>query len=144
MNLDTNKVQYYTYNDGSDVEIRAIANDNTNDRLLIGDNAGFVRVIESSSYTKDGSTAIPFSIQGKDMTLQTHKHFPRWVKYDVDASLATSCVGSLILDDAVHQTHTITGTRDTRRRLVTTGNGSRASVRIAGSGPVSIYLAEAE
>lgn len=144
MNLDTNRVQYYTYNDGSAIEIRAVANDNTNGRLLIGDGTGFVRVIESASYTQDQSTDIEFSIQSKDFTRQTFKHFPKWVKYDVDASLATSCVGSLVLDDAVHQTHTITGVRQTKRRLVGTGNGNRASIRISGSGPVSIYLAEAE
>jgi len=143
-NLDTNRLQYYTYNDGSAVEIRAIATDHTNKRLLIGDNTGYIRVIESTSYTSDSGTAIGFEVQSKDYLLQTRKHFPRWAKHDVDASSATSCSGALILDGVVHHTHIITGNRDTRRRLVGEGNGNKAAIRISGSGPVSIYAAEFE
>jgi len=144
MNLETNKLAYYLYNDGSNVEIRTITEDTENDRLLVGDNAGFVRVIESPADTDDSGTSIGWEIQSKDFTLQTRKNFPRWVKYDVDATDATSVTGKVILDDVVHHTHTITGKRLTDRRLVGTGNGNRVATRIAGSGPAIIYAAELE
>ena len=140
MNLETGRIAYYEY----PFEIRALADDYTNKRLIIGDDEGYVRVIEGPSYTDDSGTAISFEIQSKDFWLQTRKHFPRWVKYDVDASDATSCTGKLLLDGAVHQSHTITGNRNTNRRLVETGNGNTAAVRITGSGPVSIFAAEFE
>lgn len=144
MNLDTGRIAYYTYDDGSAVEISAIQTDVQNKRLLIGDNSGYVRVIESTSYTDDSGSAIEFELQSKDYGLQTRKHFPRWNKYDVDASSATSCTGALILDGDIHHSHEITGNRDTRRRLVGTGNGNRAAIRISGSGPVSIWSSESE
>lgn len=143
-NLDTTRLAYYTYNDGATVEIRAIAADTTNKRIVVGDTSGYVRVIESPSYTDDSGTAISFEVQSKDYLLQTRRHFPRWCKYDVDASKADSCTGELILDGEVHQTHVITGNRDTRRRLVGEGNASRAAVRISGQGQVSIFAIEFE
>jgi len=144
LNLDTNRLVYFIYNDGSDIEIRTIVVDETNDRLLVGDNTGFVRVIEDTSQTTDSSTAISWEIQSKDFTLQTRAHFPRFVKYDVDASGATSVTGALLLDGVIHQSHTITGDRSTKRRLVTTGNGKRSANRISGTGPATIYAAESE
>jgi len=144
MNLDTNRLAYYQYSDGTVVQIRAIATDETNNRLLIGDSSGYVRVIESPSYTADSSAAISWEVQSKDYMLSTRKHFPRWSKYDVDASGATTCTGEFLLSGAVHQSHTITGNRDSRRRLIGTGNGNRAAIRISGTGPVTIYAVEAE
>ena len=140
VSLETNKLVYYTY----DVEISAVANDNANERLLVGDSAGFVRVIESTSHTTDAGTAISWELQSKDYGLQTRKHFPRWVKYDIDASSAVSVTGQYILEDEVHHSHTITGSRNTRRRLIGEGNGNRAAIRISGSGPATIYSVEAE
>ena len=140
-NLDTNKLVYFIYNDGSDVEIRTATVDETNNRLLIGDNSGFVRVIES---TADTGTAISWEVQSKDFTLQTRKHFPRWTKYDVNVPSGSTCSGELLLDGAVHHTHTITGDRKTNRRLVTTGNGNKSAIRISGTGPAIIYAAESE
>lgn len=139
-NLDTQRLAYYTY----DVAIRTLTTDHTNKRLLIGDSSGYVRVIENPSYTDDSGTAISWEVQSKDYELQTRKHFPRWTKWDVDASNATTCTGSVILDGAVHHSHTITDARNTRRRLVGTGNGNKVALRIAGTGPVSIYAAELE
>jgi hypothetical protein len=140
MNLETMRTSFYEYG----FEISAIATDETNKRLLTGDLTGFVRVIENPTYTDDSGTAIEYEVQSKDFTLQTRKHFPRWVKYDVDASAADTCTGALILEDAVHASHPITGNRQTRRRLVEVGNGNRAAIRISGTGPVSIYAAESE
>jgi hypothetical protein len=144
LNLDTGKVAYYVYNDGADVQIRTITTDDTNSRLLIGDNTGYIRVIESPSYTDDSGVAIPFDVKSKDFLLSTRSHFPRHVWYDVEASNAESVTGELYLDGEVHQTHTITGSRVIRRRLVDTGNGSRAAVRIHGSGPAAIFVTEFE
>lgn len=143
-NLETKQVEYYIYNDGSDVEISTIATDEVNNRLLLGDSTGYVRAAEVPSYTDDSGTAISWDIQSKDFGLQTRRQFPRWVKYDVDASSATSATGEMILDGASHQSHTITGNRVTKRRLVTTGNGRRAAIRISGSGPATVYAAESE
>jgi hypothetical protein len=143
-NLQTNRIAYYTYNDGSDIEIRAIANDLKNERIIAGDSTGFLRVLEDKSVTTDSGTAVSWEVQSKDYTLQTRKHFPRWVKYDVDASSADSVTGALILDGVVHQSHTITGDRQTKRRLVETGNGNKAAVRISGEGSATIFAAEFE
>jgi len=144
MNLDTNKLAYFIYNDGSDVEIRTATVDETNNRLLIGDNTGFIRQVESTADTDDSGTAIPFEIQSKDFSLQTRAHFPRWLKYDVDASSATTCSGQLFLDGTSHHTHTVTGDRLTKRRLIGTGNGNKAAIRISGTGPATVYAAELE
>lgn len=144
VNLESNKVAYFTYDDGSPVEISTIANDNENQRLLIGDASGFVRVIESTSNTSDSGNAISWELQSKDYTLQTRKHFPRWIKYDVDASQAGSVTGKYLLEGEVHHSHIITGNRNTRRRLVEAGNGNRAAIRISGSGPATVYAVEAE
>lgn len=144
MNLETNKLQYFIYNDGLDVEIRTVTVDETNNRLLVGDNTGFVRVIESKSDTDDSGTAIAYEIQSKDFTLQTRKHFPRFVKYDIEVLSGSTCTGELLLDGVVHQSHTITGDRITKRRLVETSNGDRAANRISGTGPVTIYAVESE
>lgn len=144
LNLQTGKLNYYLYNDGANVEIRAITWDSTNKRILVGDNTGYVRVIESPSNSDDSGTAISWEIQSKDFTLPTRAHFPRFVKYDVDASSATSVTGTLLLDGVSHQTHTITGDRITKRRLVGTGNGNKAALRISGSGPATVHTAEFE
>lgn len=140
LNLETNKLNYFSYG----VEVRSVTTDNTNKRFLIGGHDGFVRVIESTAYTTDAGADISWETQSKDFELQTRKHFPRWVKWDVDASNATTCTGSLLLDGVVHQTHTITGNRNTNRRLVGTGNGNKSAFRLSGTGVVSIYAAEGE
>ncbi|KKL15714.1 hypothetical protein LCGC14_2502850, partial [marine sediment metagenome] len=144
LNLNSNKLQYFIYNDGSDVQVSTATVDETNDRLLIGDTSGFVRVIENTSYTDDSGTAISWEVQSKDFTLQTRKHFPRFMKYDVEVPSGSICNGELILDGAVHHTHVITGSRQTNRRLVGTGNGNKSATRISGTGPVTVYAAESE
>ena len=144
LNMGTRRINHYSYNDGTDIEIRAIQTDHTNNRLLVGDGTGFVREIEDTASTDDSGTAISYSLQSKEFTLPTRKHFPRFMKYDVDASSATTCTGELLLDGAVHHTHTITGNRLTKRRLVGAGNGNKAAIRISGTGPASIYTAELE
>ena len=140
-NLDNKRTSYMTH----PFELRAVAVDHNNDRLVAVDSGGYVWHLEDPAMEDDNDTDISWEVQSKDFTLQTRRHFPRWVKYDVDAS-DTSCVatGSLIMDGSVHQTHTITGDRTTKRRLVTTGNGKKVSVKISGTGPVEIYAVEGE
>lgn len=141
LNLDNVKATYYTHPS----EIRTIAVDDENNRLVAADVAGYVWHLEDPASEDDDGTAISWEVQSKDFTLQTRAHFPRWVKYDVDASHADcTATGSLMLDGTAHQTHTITGDRLTTRRLVATGNGRRASIKISGTGPVEIYAAEGE
>jgi hypothetical protein len=139
-NLDNKRTSYYHY----DNEVRTLCWDRTNDRLLAGDNSGYVWVLEDADQTTDDSTAISWEIESKSFTLPTRRHFPRWAKYDVDASSATTATGELILDGTSHQSHTLSSDRDTKRRLITTGNGKRCSVRVSGTGPVEIYSVEFE
>lgn len=146
LNLDTGRIAYHEYNDGSVVSIRCITTDKTNNRLLVGDTSGYVRVIENKSVTTDSGTDISWECQSKDFLLQTRAHFPRWNRYDIDASSATSCTATTYLDDEELTTHTITGSRSSNKklRLLDTGNGNRASVKLSGSGPISIYAVEGE
>jgi len=139
-NLDTMRTSYYTYGR----EIRTVVMDEYNSRLLAGDNSGYIWKLEDSSVTTDDGTAISWEVESKVFTLQTRRHFPRWCKYDVDASNSTTATGQLILDNSVHQSHTLSEDRNVRKRLVVTGNGKRGSIRLSGTGPVSIYATETE
>lgn len=143
-NLDNGRAVYYEYDDGSVISIRCLTTDNTNNRILAGDTSGFVRVLENKSVTTDSGEAISWEAQSKDFELQTRAHFPRWNKYDIDASSATTCTATLLLDGSEHQAHTISGNRDTTLRLISTGNGKRTAINLAGTGPVSIYAVELE
>jgi len=140
-NMDNQRTSYYTH----PYELRAVSVDHEKDRIVAADTGGYIWHLEDPTREDDDGTDISWETQSKDFTLQTRAHFPRWVKYDIDAS-DTSCVatGELIMDGASHQSHTITGDRTTKRRLVTTGNGKRVSVKISGTGPVEIYAAEGE
>ncbi len=138
--LDNKRTSYFTWG----VEISAVAVDETNDRLLGGDENGFVWVLEDTSATQDEDVDVAWELESKDYTLQTRPHFPRFVKYDVDASSATSVTGYLKLDGTTHQSHTLTGNRVVKRRLVTTGNGNKCALGVSGSGPATIYAIESE
>lgn len=145
LNVTSGKTSYYKY----PFEVREACVDDYNDRLLIADTSGYIWKIEDPEYTTDyisvsSNTAIAWESESKEFTLQTRAHFPRWCKYDVDAARATTAYGYMLLDGATHQTHTLNGDRLTRKRLVETGNGKRASVRIGGTGPVEIYACEFE
>jgi hypothetical protein len=140
-NLDNNRVSYFAWS----TPIRTVCVDKYNNWLLGADTSGYIWHLENEAATKDNTTAISWELESKDFTLQTRAHFPRWVKYDVDASDSDcSATGTLLLDDVSQQTHTITGDRTTRRRLVETGNGEGCSMRVSGSGPVKIYKVESE
>jgi hypothetical protein len=145
--LSEKKVGYYTRGE----EINAVAIDNYNNRLLACDNSGYVWEIECKTVMEDDGTAVEWEVQSKDFTLQTRRHFPRWVKYDINSSEAGTAYGGLLLDasknldlDQAHQVHTLSDNRDTRRRLVDAGNGRRCSLAAWGSGPIEIYAMESE
>lgn len=144
LNLDTNRTSYFTYDDGTPIQIRCLVNDVTNSRILAADTSGYIRKLEDKSVTTDSGEAIDWEVQSMDYTLQTRRHFPRWAKYDVDASSATSCTGEIIVDGATVQSHTISGSRNVRYRHITTCNGKRCAIRISGSGPATVYAAELE
>ena len=109
-----------------------------------GDTSGFVWYLENTSATDDAGTVISWEIESKAFSLSTRAHFPRWVKYDVDASGATTATGELMLNGSSHQSHTLSADRETTRRLVVTGNGERLSNKITGTGAVTIYAVESE
>lgn len=139
-NTDNNRPTYYKW----DLQISAPCYDKTNERFLACDALKIVRVMEDRDETQDDGSDIEWEIESKDFMLQTRAHFPRWIKYDVDASDASSVEGKIILQGETHQTHTITGERNTRYRLIETGNGKRCSLRITGTSTAKIYAAEME
>ena len=141
MSLDAGHISYFNYNDA---ELSTITRDQLNNRLLVGDYTGFIKQIEVDTDTTDDGTDISWEVQSKDFYLQTRAHFPRYIKYDVDASSAASATGTYLLDDVAIQTHTLSSARNTNRRLIATGNGRRAAIKISGTGIISIYSAEAE
>ncbi len=137
-NTDSLRSYYYKY----DRALTSPAVDYTNDRFICGDFANTIRVIEDPTVTTDVGNNIDWEIQSEDYTLQTEKHFPKWVKYDIDVSDASSVTGSLVVDNSVHHIHDITASRKNKRRLVDTTNGNRIAVRLNGTGKASIFAAE--
>lgn len=138
-NIDNGKWEYRVY----DQPLTCPCVDHTNKRFLAGTNDGYVRVIEDRQMTTDAGTSFAWEAQSKDFTLQTRAHFPRFIKYDVEGT----ATGELLLDDVVHQTHSLSTDRATRYRLVKTGNGNRASVRVSGdssTGSATVYAVEFE
>ena len=129
----------------ADVEFICGTVDEENNRLLLCDSAGYVWHMESSAVSEDNEVAINWECESKEFTLQTRSHFPRWAKWDVDASDEDcTATGTIYLDGSSQQTHSLTEDRNTKRRLIATGNGKRMSLKMHGSGPVEIYAVEAE
>lgn len=138
--LNSRRIMYYYFGR----EFTCICHDTYNDRLLAADASGFIWHLENDESILDETAAISWEIESQEFTLQTRAHFPRWVKYDIDAASATSATGAIILDGATHQQHTLSKNRNTKRRLIKTGNGSRCSMRVSGTGPIEIYAIESE
>lgn len=138
MDLASKRIVHHSYSS----LMKTAAFDLTNNRLLTGDTDGYIWEIEKSDLTDDDGTAIAWQLQSKNYN-QYYKYFPRYAKYDVSVISGTA-YGYVLLNDTVKQTHTITGDRNTRKRLVTGCTGDRLAVRLSGSGRVQIYGAEIE
>lgn len=122
-----------------------VGRDEVADTLLVLADDGKIWEIENKNNPdRDGDAPITWEIQTKDFTLQTRLHYPRWNKYDIDATEADEVYADCYLDGAIVHTHRITGARDTRRRLLPICNGNRYSVKLRGSGVVAIYALESE
>ena len=136
----TNRWSYYKY----PTEFVYAITDKFNNRVLAITVDGYVWMLEDRNWVNDNNTSISWEVETKAFILQTRRHFPRWTKYDVNASEADLVQGINLLSGTVVQTHFLTGNRDTRRRLITLGNGNRFSIRLSGDGPVKIYAVESE
>ena len=136
-NIDNQRTTYYKW----DQKIVAPAYDDTNKRLLAGTAGNRVRVMEDRSANSDDGAVIAWESESKEFTLQTRRHFPRWVKYDIFGSTAE---GELIIDGTDHQTHSSVGGRVTRRRLIKTENGRRCQIRVTGTGTSGVRMVEME
>jgi hypothetical protein len=141
------RMGYYTRTEN----VNCVGIDYYNDRLISCDNDGYVSEIEAKTVSTDNGNDFNWEVQSKDFTLQTRRHFPRWVKYDVNAVGAVTAYGGLVLDSMpgqdltqAHHVHTLSENRKTRRRLVDVGNGRRCSLAAWGSGPIEIYSMESE
>ncbi len=134
------KLSYYAY----PFEIVNVCDDRYAHRLLALSSTGSLLQLENPAVQNDIGVSIDWEIETKQFELQTRKHYPRWNKYDVDASAAVSATAGSYLNDALVKQHSITGDRVTRRRLLPIANGNRFSVRVAGTGPVEIYAIESE
>lgn len=144
LSIEDSRLSYYEYLSGTDaLELSAVAYDETNSRMLAADSNGYIRQIEDSTKDSDSGTAISWEVQGKAFTMATRRHFPRWIKYDVEV-VDGSATGSVILDGEVIQNHWIGGNRDTKRRLITGNNGKLVQSRITGTGKSKIYGTEME
>jgi len=139
LDMDNKKITHYDYG----VEFSAACVDYTNDKLYACDSTGYIWELEAESATTDNAVAIDWQIQSKVFSDTLYKYFPRYAKYDVDVVSGTA-YGYILLNETVKQTHTITGSRLTKKRLVTHCTGDRLSLRLAGSGISSIYGAEVE
>ena len=137
-NTDQQKWTYYEY----DQQLTAPAFDDTNKRFLVGTADKNIRQIEDVTSSDDAGNSISFEVQSKDFTLQTRRHFPRWIKYDVE--LTNNLTATVKLDGVNHQNHTLSQDRRTKRRLVKTGNGRRLAINISGTGTASIFAVEAQ
>jgi hypothetical protein len=138
LDLASKRIVHHSYA----ATMKTAAYDHTNKRILTGDTSGYVWEIEKVELTNDNGTDIAWEIQSKNFN-QYYKYFPRYAKYDVKVN-GGSATGYILLNDTVKQSHTITGDRISRKRLVAGCTGERLAVRLSGSGSVQIYGAEIE
>jgi len=139
--LRTGKSVHYDY---GGTAFPCVTVDEENDRLLAVDTSGYVWVLEDSTVTDDDGTAISWQIESKTFSDQLRKYFPRYARYDVNLGTDAAATGYILLNGTSQQSHSLSTSRRTKKRLVAGGNGDRLTLRITGTGPVSIYAAEAE
>jgi len=139
MNLATKRTVHYSF----PFEVRGVCVDGKNRRLLGADERGYVHHLDDSTAKSDHGTEIAWQIETKEFG-GLRKYFPRYARYDVKLDSGAIASGSVLLDGNVEQTHALTESRQTRKRLIRTCAGDRLSVRISGTGRVDIYGAEVE
>lgn len=137
-NLSTNKTVHHDYSK----VFRCVAVDKANDRLLAVDDSGYIWHIEDEGAIRDDTTNISWQIESKAFSDQLYKYFPRSAKYDVDVAEGATANGYILLGDEIKQTHVLSGSRNTKKRLITPCTGDRLGVRISGTGPVTIMEVE--
>jgi hypothetical protein len=134
--LGTKKVEHFEYG----IAFSAVCVDETNDRILAADTSGYVWVLEDATVTTDNGTEISWDWQTGEASDQVRMFFPRSSKYDV--TVGGTATAQVILDGSSIQSHTLTGSRNTTKRLVTGNNGHRLQSRIYGTGAVDIWAVE--
>lgn len=134
IDLQTTKVSHIQY----PYEISCVAIDYSNRRLLAGTLDGDIYELEKFGATQDDTTNITWQVQTKDF-IQFEQYFPKWARYDVELGTGATCTGSILLADAIKQYHTVSLSRNRKKRLITSCTGPRLAVRLSGAGPVSIY-----
>jgi len=138
INLLTNKTVHYDYSQ----TFRCVTVDRANNRLLAVDNSGYIWQIEDTDRSDDYGTAISWQIQSKSFSDRLYKYFPRSAKYDVELVNGGTCNGYILLSDEIKQTHSITSSRNTRKRLITGCTGDSLSIRLSGTGGIKIREVE--
>lgn len=136
LDLGTKRVEHFDYGQ----EFSAVCIDETNGRILAADDAGYLWILEDG--TTDNAVAISWDWQSAEVSDQVRIYMPRSAKYDVEVGGAATA--QVILDGSSIQSHTLTGSRVTTKRLITGDNGKRLQSRIYGTGAVSIYGLELE
>ena len=139
-NMATGRSEHISYA----FQIGAATVDSVNNRILGLDSLGYIRELDDADATTDDGTAIAWQVETKAYTDQLYKYFPRKAKYDINLGTGATATSSILLDDTVIQTHALTTSRSTKSRLVNGKNGDRLGVRIAGTGAVTIRMAEVE
>jgi hypothetical protein len=137
--LATGKTQHYDYG----VDFATATIDIVNDRILAADTSGYIWELEDADLVSDAGTAISWDYQSGEVSDQLRQYFPRSAKYDVEVASGTA-VAHVMLDGVSKQQHTLSGSRNSTKRLVDTCTGKRLQCRITGTGAVSIWGAELE
>jgi hypothetical protein len=140
IDLQTQRGRHYQYAQ----QFGAVCVDGTNNRILALDSTGYVRRLDDSSVTTDDGTAISWQIESKAFTDQLYKYFPRYAKYDITIGSGATATGNILLNDTIIQTHSLTASRQTKKRLIDGNNGDRLGVRITGTGSVTFRECEIE
>jgi hypothetical protein len=135
----TGKIQYYS----TPYYVTAMTVDMVAKDILSADTSGYVRKLDHLGETTDNNTVIPWEIESKEFG-SLRKYFPRWARYDIDLGTGATATGEIVLDGVVKQSHPITSSRNIRKRLIDGCTGDRLSIRITGTGTVSIFSAEVE
>lgn len=136
--LGTKRTVHYDYG----TAFSSACVDETNDRLLAGDSSGYVWVLEDASVTTDNAVAISWDWQSAEASDQLRMYTPRSAKYDVE--VGGTATAQVLLDGSSIQSHALSGSRVTTKRLITGDNGKRLQSRIYGTGTASIYAVELE